>query len=85
MENPNTNHEIIQEMTQLLDKTAVESFAPIITDTGSDEQNIEAFLISLKAINARYDKNDALVQVKALMEKYNIQIDELLAKFQIHV
>jgi hypothetical protein len=70
--------EIIHEMTQLLEKTAVESFAPVITEEATDSHTLEPFLINLKAINARYDKSDAIVQVNSLMEKYNIQIDELM-------
>jgi hypothetical protein len=70
------NEEIIHEMTQLLEKMAVESFAPVITAADSDSS--EAALINLKAINARYDKQEAIAHVKALMDKYNIQIDELL-------
>ena len=78
MENVNINQEIIQEMTQLLDKTAVESFAPVIIDPHAGNIDAEAILINLKNINARYDKNEAMTQIRALMEKYNIQIDELL-------
>jgi hypothetical protein len=78
MEKMNIEQEIIHEMTQLLEKMAVESFAPVITDETSDAQMLEAILICLKTINARYDKNEAVVQVNSLMEKYNIQIDELM-------
>jgi hypothetical protein len=72
----NNNQEIIQEMAQLFEKMAVDSFAPVITE--ATEDHTEAVLISLKAINARYDKHEAIVHVQALMDKYNIQIDELL-------
>jgi hypothetical protein len=82
MENVNINQEIILEMTRLLDKTAVESFAPLVTDTAADMQDPESILIGLKAINAGYDKNEAITQVKGLMEKYNIQIDELLEQIK---
>jgi hypothetical protein len=82
MGNDNFNNEFIKEMTQLLEKTAVESFAPVITETTEDTQVMEAMLTSLKTINARYDKNDALTQMRALMEKYNIQIDELIEKIK---
>ncbi|MBT1703658.1 hypothetical protein [Chryseosolibacter indicus] len=82
MEAVELNNTIIQEMTQLLEKTSVESFAPVITETASDEQTLEAILISLKTINARYDKNDAIVQIRGLMEKYNIQIDEILEQIK---
>jgi len=82
MENVSIDHEIIQEMSQLLDKTAVESFAAVITDVQADIKSTEAFLISLKAINAKYGKNEAMAQVRALMEKYNIQIDEVLEQIK---
>jgi hypothetical protein len=80
MKKQNISHAIVHEMTLLLEKTAVESFAPVIADTATDAQNQEAVLINLKAINARYDKHEAIAHVQALLEKYNIQIDELLEK-----
>jgi hypothetical protein len=78
MENVTINHEIIRELTLLLDNTAVESFAPVIIDDSSKTIDQEAILINLKTINARYDKKEAMTQIRALMEKYNVQIDELL-------
>jgi hypothetical protein len=80
METQNIYQAIVQEMTQLLEKTAVESFAPVIVDSPTDIKNDEAILINLKTLNARYDKHEAIAHVQALMEKYNIQIDELLEK-----
>lgn len=41
-------------------------------------------LISLKSLNAKYDKNEAIAQVRALMDKYNIPIDELPELYQTH-
>ena len=76
MENGNISKAIIQEMNELLEKTAVSSVTSL--DTASDLENQEAILISLKAINARYDKHEAIIHVRAIMEQYNIQIDELL-------
>ena len=75
----NVNAQIIQEMTQLLEKMAVESFVPVIADAG---ENAEAVLLNLKGMNARYDKQEAMVHVQALMRKYNIQIDELLEQIK---
>src|SRR5688500_17690064 len=75
--------EIIQEMTHLMEKTGIESFATVIADASSDEQTQEATLINLKTINSRYDKNEAIVQVRTLMEKYNIQIDELIEQIKV--
>jgi hypothetical protein len=74
------NEEIIQEMTQLLEKMAADTFVPA-TDAASE--HAEAVFTNIKVMNARYDKYEALRQIKALMEKYNIQIDELLD--QIHI
>lgn len=76
----NKHQDIINEMTQLLEKMAVESFVPVIT--ASDTYDAEAALINLKAMNARYDKHEAVTHLKALMEKYNIQIDELLEQIK---
>jgi hypothetical protein len=64
-------------MTQLLEKMAVESVIPAISGPAADSLISEAFLINLKTINARYDKLEAVAHIKMLMEKYNIQIDEL--------
>jgi hypothetical protein len=69
-------------MTQLLEKMAVESFVPVIADTATDGENAEAVLLNLKGMNARYDKQEAMVHVHALMKKYNIQIDELLEQIK---
>jgi hypothetical protein len=82
MEKPALNQEIIREMTQLLNKTGFESFAPGITDSETEDENSEAFLINLKALNAKYEKSEAIAQVKALMQRYNIQIDELMEQIK---
>jgi hypothetical protein len=74
----NVEKETIKEMTQLLEKMAVDSFVPVITDAVSETDQREAVLINLKNINARYDKQEAITHIQSLMEKYNIQIDELL-------
>jgi hypothetical protein len=71
------SEDIVQEMTQLLDKMAVESF-----EVAADTQDTEAVLVNLKTINARYDKNEAISHIQALMIKYNIQIDELLEQIR---
>ena len=67
MENVNINREIFQEMTQLLEKTAVESFAPVIIDNSAGSENMEAILLNLKSINAGYAKSEAMTQIRALM------------------
>ena len=74
--------DIIIEMTKLLEKMAVESFVPVVSGTGRNVYDQEAVLINLKAINAKYDKHEAVEHVRALRQKYNIQIDELLEQLK---
>jgi hypothetical protein len=72
-------HDIIIEMAKLLEKSGIENAT--LFDTSSAEnnsKNLETSWINIKALNARYDKSEALNQVQWLMNKYNIQIDELM-------
>lgn len=70
-------HDIIVEISRLLEKTGLEGLVP--TPSNSD-QILESALIDLRNLNARYDKEEALNQVQWLMENYNIQIDELIER-----
>jgi hypothetical protein len=74
--------EILHEMAQLLDTMAVESFIPV-REPVSNVLHPEAMLINLKSLNAKYDKQEAMAHVHALMSKYNIQIDELVEQLKI--
>jgi hypothetical protein len=75
--------EIFVEMTRLLEKMAVESFAPVIAEPDTTpKMQQDAVLINLKTINAKYDKHEVLTHIWALMCKYNIQIDELIEQFK---
>jgi hypothetical protein len=71
-------HDIVTEVMGLLEKTGFESFTALTGGSSDDLKSLEATYINLKNLNARYDKQDALLQVRNLMEKYNIQIDELV-------
>lgn len=62
----------------LMEKTGFESFTAVTASETDSDPSMEATLINLKSLCARYDKQDALIQVRALMEKYNIQVDELV-------
>ena len=74
-------NEIILEMSRLLEKTGMENVIPItLSSVRSKDQFMETTLINLKNINARYEKHEALDQVRWLMNKYNIQIDELMER-----
>jgi hypothetical protein len=74
-------HEIILEVSKLLEKTGLEDMIPITPPAGANqEQFLETILINLKSLNARYEKSEALSQVQWLMNNYNIQIDELMER-----
>jgi hypothetical protein len=70
--------DIIVEMAKLLEKTGVGTLTSL-TDIESPEM-LETFWMNVKAMNARFDKGEALTQVQWLMSKYNIQIDELMER-----
>jgi hypothetical protein len=70
--------EIIAEMTKLLEKTGVGTLTSL-TDAENPEM-LETFWMNVKAMNACFDKGEALTQVQWLMNKYNIQIDELMER-----
>jgi hypothetical protein len=72
-------HDILVEVMHLMEKTGFESFTAVTISPSDEQQSLEATLINLKSLVARYDKEDALIQVRSLMEKYNIQADELVS------
>jgi len=74
-------HEILMEMSRLLEKTGMENVIPVVPEATADKTEfIETTLINLKNVNARYEKSDALSQIRWLMDTYNIQIDELMER-----
>lgn len=73
--------EILQEIGKLCEKTGLDDLAPLnFSGNGEADNDLETTLIYLKSINARYEKSDALNQVHWLMNRYNIQIDELVER-----
>jgi hypothetical protein len=74
----NIEHEILHEVMSLMEKTGFESFTAVTTSETDSMPSLEATLVNIKSLCARYDKQDALIQVRTLMEKYNIQLDELV-------
>lgn len=75
--------EIISEMSKLLEKTGIDNVLPVSLASGNQQQILESALINLKGLNARYEKGEALDQVQWLMNKYNIQIDELIERIGV--
>ena len=73
--------DIIAEVSRLLERLGLDGvIAGGPASNGDGLQHLETTLINLKSLNARYDKGEAMGQVKWLMDTYNIQIDELIEK-----
>jgi len=70
-------YEVIEEMMKLLEKTGFDSFALSASDALEESWVLDNILVTLKVLNARYDKPEAIAQINALMGKFNIQLDEL--------
>ena len=75
-------HELLLEMSRLLEKTGMENVLPPDDSSGDRELRMAAVLMALKGMNARYDKGDAISQIQWLMETYNVQIDELIERIR---
>lgn len=74
----NIEHDILVEVMHLMEKTGFESFTAVTASPSDNTSSLQATLINLKNLSARYDKQDAVIQVRSLMERYNIQPDELV-------
>lgn len=71
--------QIVKQVLEVMDKSGFESIAPVLTALEQDTPEfIDTILINLKTLNAKYDKNEALHQIRCLMGKYNIQLDQLV-------
>lgn len=78
MEQHVLEHEIVAQVMELLEKSGFETFVPLYSgDSLEDPQVLDTALIYLKTLNARYDKKDAIAQIRSLMDRYNIQLDQL--------
>jgi hypothetical protein len=82
MEQLTMEQEIVRQMLDVMEKSGMESIAPVLSPADQKESAdfIETILINLKTLNAKYDKNEAIQQIRCLLDKYNIQIDQLLDK-----
>ena len=73
--------EVILEMSRLLEKTGIENLTPMYATSGENGKRfLEATLLNVKTLQARYEKQEALNQIQWLMNNYNIQIDELMER-----
>lgn len=79
MQHQTMEGEVLNQFLELMDKAGFESVAPVLSAIEQETQKgVDTILINLKALNAKYDKNEAIVQIKCLMDKYNIQLDQLI-------
>jgi hypothetical protein len=78
MEQSIMEQEVLTQLTELMEKSGFESIAPVALTDADSARFIDTTLINLKTLNARYDKNEAIQQIRCLMEKYNIQLDQLM-------
>ena len=66
-------------MLQLMEKAGFQALVPVSSsDSLDDDRNLSTLLAMVKSLNARYDKSEALAHVKSLLDKYNIQLDQLI-------
>jgi hypothetical protein len=73
--------ELVGQLVALLEKGGFERIVPVdSTDLTSETTDLDTILISIRSLNARYDKNEAIAQIRSLMDKYNIQVDELIVR-----
>ena len=72
-------HEILEQVMKLLEKAGFDEIAPMPSSMESNESHsLESSLITLRNLNARYDRDDAVSHIRSLMHRYNIQLDELM-------
>lgn len=70
-------YELIAQLATLLEKSGISS-GSTFASADRDRPALETMLTEAKALNARYDRSDALAQVQWLMNQHHIQIDEVL-------
>lgn len=79
MENHTIESEIVVQLLELMEKTGFTSIVPLYpADNLEDENTLDTLLITVKSLNARYDRAEALTQIRSLLERYNIQVDQLV-------
>jgi hypothetical protein len=72
-------HKLLEEVVGLMEKSALNELAPLPLKLGDNESHaMESTLITIRNLHARYDKEEALIHIRSLMHRYNIQLDELL-------
>jgi hypothetical protein len=83
MQKDNIELEVVNECIQLLEKSCFPESLPVFSTGGADLSVLENTLVAIKTLNARYDRHEAISQIQAIMQHYNIQIDELMDKHRL--
>lgn len=83
MQKDNIQLEVVNECMQLLEKTCFPESLPVFSTGGADLSVLENTLVTIKTLNARYDRHEAISQIRAMMQHYNIQIEELMDKHRL--
>ena len=72
-------HELLGEVVGLMEKSALNELAPLPLSMDSSESHaLESSLITIRNLNARYDKQEAIAHIRGLIRRYKIQLDELM-------
>ncbi len=81
MEQHTIETEIVAQLLELMEKAGFQALVPLYpSDNLEDERTLDTLLIMVKSLNARYDRSEALTQIRSLLDKYNIQVDQLVDK-----
>ena len=83
MESSSTSREVLAQLNQLLERSGFESMTLSVPVDQDQSDVLESALVNLKTLNAKYDKHEAIQQIRCLMDKYNIQLDQLIDRHGI--
>lgn len=79
MEQHTVESEIVMQLLELLEKAGFQALVPLYpSDNLEDERTLDTLRIMVKSLNARYDRHEALTHIRSLLDKYNIQVDQLI-------
>jgi hypothetical protein len=63
MQTQHLETEILNQCLELMEKAGLQISVPSYPSEGKEKIQFETILISLRALNARYDKNEAITQI----------------------
>lgn len=79
MEQNTIESEIVMQLLELMEKAGFQALVPLYpSDSLEDERTLDTLLILVKSLNARYDKSEAITHIRCLLDRYNIQVDQLV-------